>query len=209
MIGIAPEIASEEKLKSVEYFGQYGNLQKVVVNTKDVYNATRGGPSYSAYLTFNSARESAIAILSVDQFVLNDRMIRASFGTSKFCQFFLNNQKCNNRDCLFLHELRADLEAYTKEDMQNNKFIFLEQQKIAIKLSKALDLSKDQFNKYNIDRNETLRVASDRATKTGVPLKPILPEPSFIYHKDFHFLDEPLIERQKKREAALAAKVAA
>lgn len=66
VIGIAPEIASESKLKSVEYFGQYGNLQKVVVNTKDVYNATRGGPSYSAYLTFHSARESAIAILSVD-----------------------------------------------------------------------------------------------------------------------------------------------
>ena len=42
-----------------------------------------------------------------------------------------------------------------------------------------------------------------------LPLKPVLPEPSFIYHKDFHFLDEPLIERQKKREAAVAAKVAA
>jgi hypothetical protein len=66
VIGLAPEIASEEKLKSVEYFGQYGNLTKVVVNTNNVYNATRGGPSYSAYLTFNSARESAIAILSVD-----------------------------------------------------------------------------------------------------------------------------------------------
>lgn len=85
----------------------------------------------------------------------------------------------------------------------------MEQQKIAIKLSKALDLSKEQFNKYNIDRNETLRLATEKSTKTGVPLKSILPEPSYIYHKDFHFLDEPLIERQKKREAALAAKVAA
>jgi hypothetical protein len=66
VIGLAPEIANEEKLKSVEYFGQYGNLLKVVVNTNNVYNATRGGPSYSAYLTFNTARESAIAILSVD-----------------------------------------------------------------------------------------------------------------------------------------------
>ena len=143
MIGLAPEIASEEKLKSIEYFGQYGNLTKVVVNTNNVYNATRGGPSYSAYLTFNSARESAIAILSVDQSVLNDRMIRASFGTSKFCQFFLNGTRCSNKDCLYLHELRADLEAYTKEDMSNNKFIFLEQQKIAIKLSKALELTQD------------------------------------------------------------------
>lgn len=117
VIGLAPEIASEEKLKQVEYFGQYGNLTKVVVNTNNVYNATRGGPSYSAYLTFNSPRESAIAILSVDQFVLNDRMIRASFGTSKFCQFFLSGQRCSNKDCLYLHELRADLEVYTKEDM--------------------------------------------------------------------------------------------
>jgi len=42
-----------------------------------------------------------------------------------------------------------------------------------------------------------------------VPIKSVLPEPSYIYHKDFHFLDEPLIERQKKREAAIAAKAAA
>ena len=40
VIGLAPEIASEDKLKSVEYFGQYGNLTKVVVNTNNVYNAT-------------------------------------------------------------------------------------------------------------------------------------------------------------------------
>lgn len=71
-------------------------------------------------------------------------MIRASFGTSKFCQFFLNGQKCTNKDCLYLHELRSDLEAYTKEDM-NNKFIFQEQQKIAIKLSKALDCTLEKF----------------------------------------------------------------
>ena len=63
MIGIAPEIATEEILKYPQYFGQYGDLQKVVVNTNNVYNATRGGPSYSAYLTYAYPRESAIAIL--------------------------------------------------------------------------------------------------------------------------------------------------
>ena len=73
----------------------------------------------------------------------------------------------------------------------------MEQQKIAIKLSKALDLSKEQFNKYNLERNELLRTAAERAKQTGVPVKSILPEPSYIYHKDFHFLDEPLIERQQ------------
>ena len=63
VIGIAPEIATEEILKTPEYFGQYGDLLKVVVNTNNVYNATRGGPSYSAYLTYSHPRESAIAIL--------------------------------------------------------------------------------------------------------------------------------------------------
>lgn len=63
VIGLAPEIAQEDVLKSVEYFGQYGDLTKVVVNTNNVYNATKGGPSYSAYLTFSHPRESAIAIL--------------------------------------------------------------------------------------------------------------------------------------------------
>ena len=65
VIGIAPEIATEEALKSVEYFGQYGDLTKVVVNTNNVYTANRGGPSYSAYLTYSHPRESAIAILVI------------------------------------------------------------------------------------------------------------------------------------------------
>jgi len=68
VIGIAPEIASEETLKAPEYFGQYGDLTKVVVNTNNVYNATRGGPSYSAYLTYSHPRESAIAILVIIQY---------------------------------------------------------------------------------------------------------------------------------------------
>ena len=124
VIGLAPDIASEQTLRSLDFFGQYGKIEKVVLNTNNVYNGGKGGPSYSAYMTFSTPREAANSILSVDQFMYNDRLIRASFGTSKFCQFFLNGQKCTNKECLYLHELRCDLEAYTKEDMSNNKFIF-------------------------------------------------------------------------------------
>lgn len=126
VIGLAPDIASESKVRSLDLFGQYGKIEKVVINTNNVYNGSRGGPSYSGYITFSNPRDSAKAILAVDQFMYNDRLIRASFGTSKFCQFFLSGQKCTNKDCLYLHELRSDLEAYTKEDMQNNKIIFQE-----------------------------------------------------------------------------------
>jgi hypothetical protein len=58
-----------------------------------------------------------------------------------------------------LHELRGDLEAYTKEDMQSNKYIFQEQQKIAIKLSKALEMNLEEFKQYNIQNNLKLKEA--------------------------------------------------
>lgn len=89
---------------------------------------------------------------------------------------------------------------YTKEDMQNNKFIFTEQQKIAIKLSKALELTKEQFRQYNVERNEPLRKAYDLLAKKSGPnatLPTVLPSSEQIYFRDFHFLDERLIERNK------------
>jgi CCR4-NOT transcription complex subunit 4 len=150
VIGLAPEIASESTLRSLDFFGQYGQIDKVVINTKNLYNGSKGGPSYSAYLTFTNTRDGAITILSVDQFIFKGRLIRASFGTSKFCQFFLAGQRCTNKECLYLHELTSNLEAYTKEDLQNNKFIFLEQQKIAIKLSGALSMNYEEFRANHI-----------------------------------------------------------
>ena len=85
VIGLAPDIASEHSLRSIDYFGQYGKIEKIVLNTNNVYNGSKGGPSYSAYITFSTPREAANTILSVDQFMYNERLVRASFGTSKFC----------------------------------------------------------------------------------------------------------------------------
>ena len=34
--------------------------------------------------------------------------MRASFGTTKYCNAFLRNMSCSNPDCLYLHELGED-----------------------------------------------------------------------------------------------------
>ena len=86
--------------------------------------------------------------------------------------------------------------------MQNNKFIFLEQQKIAIKLCNALELSLSEFSQINLDDNELLRKYMDKCKKESGELKFSLPEAERIYFKDFHFLDEPLFDKQKKKEEA-------
>jgi hypothetical protein len=43
----------------------------------------------------------------------------ASFGTTKYCNFFLRNMSCNNPDCLYLHELGEQDDSFTKDEMQS------------------------------------------------------------------------------------------
>lgn len=71
VIGLPEEIASEEvidklskELMKDEYFGQYGTIQKIIVNTDRPFNAKRNGSyTYSAYITYQCHWEASLAIL--------------------------------------------------------------------------------------------------------------------------------------------------
>ena len=92
-----------------EYFGQYGSILKVVVNKNKAYNPEgHNGPSYSAYISYTTAQEASIAILSIDNIEADYHVLRASFGTTKYCTFFLKNLDCPNKDCLYLHSMADD-----------------------------------------------------------------------------------------------------
>jgi len=133
VIGLAPRIAKNETLGSFEYFGQYGKITKIIVNKNNAYNPTSiNGPSYSAYLTFSNDIEASIAILAVDQYEIYDRTIRASYGTTKYCTFFLRDQACPNPECLYLHRVGNDRDCFMKDESNNNKNVFIDQQKMAV-----------------------------------------------------------------------------
>ena len=75
------------------------------MNKNKAYNQNSPhGPSYSAYVTFSKPCEASIAILSLDDKMIDNHVIRASFGTTKYCSFFLKGIDCNNKECLFLHK---------------------------------------------------------------------------------------------------------
>ena len=80
--------------------------------------------------------------------------------------------------------------------MQNNKYIFLEQQKFAIKLASIIETPYDEF----IDNLCQHRIKHFGATKEQ-EFKGIFPSAHLIYYKDFHFLDEPVIASQKGKDA--------
>ncbi len=136
IIGLSDSLSDIKKLEKYEYLGQYGKILKIVINKKKAYNKNnKFGPSYSAYITYNEPYEASIAILSLDNIIIDNHLIRASFGTTKYCQNYLNKIKCNNKECFFLHKKANNEDIICKTDLINNNLFFYNQQIYAIKLA--------------------------------------------------------------------------
>ena len=140
LIGLSSDLIKiEQKLKSYECFGQYGTIIKFVINRNKTYNSNGpNGPSYSCYITYSSEEESSLAILSLDNCTIDKHEIKASYGTTKYCSNFIKNCVCQNKDCIFLHNLADDKDIVSREQMNSDKDMFLQQRLMAIELSKIL-----------------------------------------------------------------------
>ena len=165
IIGLSSSIANKEILNKYEYLGQYGNIIKIVVNKNKAYNQNSPhGPSYSAYVTFSKPSEASIAILSLDDTMIDNHLIRASFGTTKYCSYFLKGIECNNKDCLFLHKKADENDIIKRGDLNSNKIIFAQQHEYAEKIADI----------YNPEVKKKIM-----ASKKG---KTVFPSPDTIYN---------------------------
>lgn len=105
-------------LRSNEYFGQYGKISKILL----VKRTPPGGraPVVGLYITYYRREDAARAITAVDGSPSpggGREMMRASFGTTKYCMAFLRNQTCANNGCMDLHEWGDEKDCFTKEDL--------------------------------------------------------------------------------------------
>lgn len=73
----------------------------------------------------------------MDQFVYDDRIIRASYGTTKFCSYFLKSKHCGNKNCLYLHYYGDESDIIDKEEIAEKTFC-VNQENMALKLTGAL-----------------------------------------------------------------------
>ena len=140
IIGLSSDLIKiEPKLKSYEYFGQYGKIKKLVINKNKTYNSDGpNGPSYACYITYSSEEESSLALLSLDNCTIDNHEINASYGTTKYCLNFIKNFDCKNKDCLYLHKLADEKDIVSREQMNSDKDMFPQQRLMAIELSKIL-----------------------------------------------------------------------
>ena len=174
VIGLSSSIANKDTLLKQEYFGQYGTIIKIVVNKNKAYNTNSPyGPSYSAYVTFSKPSEASIAILSLDETMVDRHLIRASFGTTKYCSFFLKGVECTNKDCLFLHYLADENDIIKRGDLNSNKTIFAQQQSYAIAIADV----------YNPEVKK--QILSCKKAKS------VFPSPDLIYKSIFVIENDP------------------
>ena len=174
VVGLSASLASREKLMKYEYFGQYGTIQKIVVNQSKAYDQSNpNGPSFSAYITYSKPSEASIAILSLDDTIIDNHCVRASFGTTKYCAFFLKGVECTNRDCVFLHKLADEADIIHRKDLATNKYIFNKQHEYAIKIADIYNPTVKR-KLMNMKRGKT-----------------IFPAPNMIYRSVFVIQNDP------------------
>ncbi|OSC96367.1 hypothetical protein PYCCODRAFT_1441104 [Trametes coccinea BRFM310] len=125
VVGLGPRFAKEElipTLRSNEYFGQYGKISKIVI----VKRTPPGGraPVIGLYITYHRREDAARAIAAVDGAPSpggGGEIMRASYGTTKYCMAFLRGVSCTDHSCMNLHEWGDEKDCFTKEDLTTLK----------------------------------------------------------------------------------------
>lgn len=126
IVGIPIRYAHEDTLLRYEFFGQYGPIKKAVVNASHVHTLPNQNMSVSAYITFRNNEDAVECIYSLENFVLEGNQLKASFGTTKYCSFFLRGQKCTNPDCMYLHHSGEKSDSFSKDEITGSSSRFVD-----------------------------------------------------------------------------------
>jgi len=131
VIGLTLKIINDEALallRGQDYFGQYGKIQKIMINKrKDILpprggafdkSSGGGGSSVSVYVTFSRKEDAAKCIAALDGATVDGNTLRAAYGTTKYCTAFLQHRQCQNPNCMYLHseQDQDDTESHTREE---------------------------------------------------------------------------------------------
>lgn len=104
-------------LRKPEFFGQYGNIQKISISNRKSSDGQH--QSLGIYVTFEKPEEAIRCIQAVHGSQNGDRVLKAQHGTTKYCSAWLKNEKCGNPGCMFLHERGDDEDSYTRQDLSS------------------------------------------------------------------------------------------
>ena len=105
VVGLNVQYCREDVLRRGDLFGRFGRIVKLQVSLPKPGDFQRQG---SAYVTYHRREDAARCITGVDGTTLDGKVLRACFGTTKYCNAFLRYQQCSNPDCLYLHDMGSE-----------------------------------------------------------------------------------------------------
>ncbi|KAI0602173.1 hypothetical protein F4775DRAFT_581909 [Biscogniauxia sp. FL1348] len=118
--GLTPTVREDELLKTLrkpEFFGQYGNIQKISISNRKSSDGQQ--QSLGIYVTFEKKEDAARCIQAVHGSQNGDRILKAQLGTTKYCSAWLRHEQCGNRQCMFLHEQGDEEDSYSRQDLSS------------------------------------------------------------------------------------------
>lgn len=103
------------------------------MNRDKPFNAKRlGSYTYSAYITYSTEIEAALAIVSVRDYHFEGSVIRTSYGTTKYCCYYLRKKGCQVKNCLYMHSEANKCDILSEEtSMMKDLFFYLQKNVMA------------------------------------------------------------------------------
>lgn len=125
VVGLNPPCSYDDLiplLKSEKYFGQYGKINKIVINKRNPnqvssFHQSSSNPGYGVYVTFARKEDATRCIAAVDGSISDGKVLKAAYGTTKYCSSYLRGQPCPNPNCMFLHEPGEEADSYSRHDL--------------------------------------------------------------------------------------------
>lgn len=109
-------------LRSNDYFGQYGKISKLILHKRPSSStpSSANSPNVGIYISYLRREDAARAIAALDGFPspsVPGQVLRASYGTAKYCENWLRNAKCENSSCMGLHDWGDERDCFTRDDL--------------------------------------------------------------------------------------------
>ncbi|KAI0169352.1 hypothetical protein GGR52DRAFT_574574 [Hypoxylon sp. FL1284] len=165
--GLIPTVREDELLKTLrqkEFFGQYGNIQKISISNR---KSADGHPqSIGIYVTFEKKEDAARCIQAVHGSQNGDRTLKAQLGTTKYCSAWLRHEQCGNRQCMFLHELGDEEDSYSRQDLSSLNSVHT-QRPLASSSSRSASRQQTQAHASTTASQPMVRTSSKEGSDAG------------------------------------------
>ena len=114
--GLSTELASAKLLCNRAYFGQYGTVHCVELNSPHERTA-RPDATPRAYVTYATELEALVAIFALNGSRVAGQELRVSFGLTKYCTYFLRGELCPAPHCRYIHAKARKSDTFFRDDL--------------------------------------------------------------------------------------------